>query len=80
MCPPTKTRVKIVLDLQCLQPHHLRKMISNAWAWADQKPGRKRKNPVHGEEEIRFVLHDTFEFLDEEAEQTMLEGGVEVED
>ena len=37
-------------------------------------------NPVHGEEEIRFVLQDTFEFLDEEGEQFMQEGAFESED
>ena len=30
--------------------------------------------------EIRFVLHDTFEFLDEEAELTSMEGKMEMED
>ena len=48
-------------------------MIANAWKWADQQAGRKRVNEVHGEEEIRCVLKDTFLFMDEEgdtAEQT----------
>ena len=61
-------------------PRYLRRMIANAWAWADQKPGRKRKNPIHGEEEIRFVLHDIFEFLDEEAELASMEGKIDMED
>ena len=55
-------------------------MISNAWAWSDQQAGRKRKNEVHGEEEIRIVLNDTFEFIDEEAEQLMQQGAFDMED
>ena len=55
-------------------------MIQNAWEWADQKAGRKRRNEIHGEEEIRFVLHETFEFLDEEGEQALQEGSFDIED
>ena len=55
-------------------------MIQNAWNWADQQAGRKRRNPVHGEEEIRFVLNDTFEWMEEEGEEMCQEGGIEMED
>ena len=48
--------------------------------WADQQAGRKRRNPVHGEEEIRFILNDTFEWMEEEGEGTYQEGGIEMED
>ena len=54
-------------------------MVANAWAWADAKPGRKRVNPVHGEEEIRIVLQDTFEFLEEDAEEFSQTGTLELE-
>ena len=57
-----------------------RKMIANAWAWADQAPGRKRKNPAHLEEEIRFVLHDTFEFLDEQGDEFTQDGSFDTQD
>ena len=43
-------------------------MIMNAWKWADQKAGRKRVNPVHGEEEIRIILKESFIFMDEEGD------------
>ena len=55
-------------------------MILNAWRWADQQAGRKRTNEVHGEEEIRIVLHDTFQFLSEEGERCEQSGSFEVED
>ena len=55
-------------------------MIANAWAWADQQAGRKRRNEIHGEEEIRMVLRDTFEFLDEEGESIGQEGSILMED
>ena len=55
-------------------------MITNAWAWADLKPGRKRVNEVHGEEEIRFILNDTFEFLEESGDETMQSGAWDMED
>ena len=55
-------------------------MIANAWGWADMKPGRKRRNPIHGEEEIKLILNDTFEFLDEEADSMMQQGHFDVED
>ena len=57
----------------------MRRMITNAWAWADQAPGRKRRNEVHGEEEIRFVLHDTFEFLDEQGDEMSQNGAFDME-
>ena len=55
-------------------------MITNAWAWADLKPGRKRVNEVHGEEEIRFILNDTFEFLEESGDEITQTGSWEMED
>ena len=55
-------------------------MIANAWKWADQQAGRKRVNEVHGEEEIRIVLKDTFLFMDEEGDLTEQAGSFDVED
>ena len=54
-------------------------MTGNTWAWADEKPGRKRVNPVHGEEEIRIVLQDTFEFMEEEGEEFSQTGDFQLE-
>ena len=56
-----------------------RKMINNAWMWADKQPGRTRTNLIHGEEEIRFVLRDLFEFMDEEGEAYQQEGAFDLE-
>ena len=55
-------------------------MIANAWRWADQRPGRKRVNEVHGEEEIRIVLKDTFIFMDEEGDTTDVGGSFDMKD
>lgn len=41
--------------------NYSRRMIDNAWEWAE-KHHKKRKNPVHQEEEICFVLDDEFLF------------------
>ena len=54
-------------------------MISNAWKWADEKPGRKRVSEIHGEEEICIVLKDSFAFMEEEGEEIGMEGGLEIE-
>ena len=55
-------------------------MITSAWAWADTKPGRKRVNEIHGEEEIRIILQDTFEFLEESGDETTQTGAWDMED
>eukprot|EP00439_Symbiodinium_sp_Y106_P036143 s11_g4.t1 len=55
-------------------------MIANAWKWADQHPGRKRINPIHGEEEIKIILRETFEFMEEDGEITSQTGAFEMED
>ena len=57
-----------------------RKMIANAWRWADQKPGRKRVNEVHGEEEIRVILKDSFMFMEEIGDSTEQAGSFDMED
>ena len=43
-------------------------MLDNAWEWAD-KHHRKRKNAVHGEEEIGIILDDEFLFRAESGER-----------
>ena len=55
-------------------------MIANAWKWADQQAGRKRVNEVHGEEEIRRILKDTFLFMDEEGDTAEQTGAFDVQD
>ena len=60
--------------------HVARKMIANAWKWAEQRAGRKRVNEVHGEEEVRVVLKDSFEFMEEEGDTTTQDAGLELED
>ena len=55
-------------------------MIQNAWNWADQHPSRKRVNEVHKEEEVRLILKDTFEFLEEEGESTGINGNFTMEE
>ena len=44
-----------------------RKMMDTAWDWAE-RAHKKRRNPVHGEEEICFVLDDEFLFRKENGE------------
>lgn len=53
-------------------------MIQRAWQWA-QSTGNLRTNDVHGEEEIRRVLHDTFKHKETREEEHTREGSIEVE-
>ena len=53
-------------------------MVQKAFEWAE-KNGRKRKNPVHGEEEIRIVLSETFALNNTEIEEREQSGTVEVQ-
>ena len=56
-----------------------RKMLDRAWEWA--KTNKKwRTNAVHGEEEIRIVLSDSFELENVEIEETTRTGSFEVEE
>ena len=54
-------------------------MIESAFAWASAN-GLVRVNPVHGEEEARLILSDTFEVTDETGSMIEMEGNMEVED
>lgn len=57
----------------------LRKMIDRAWAWAKQS-NNIRSNEVHGEEEVRLVLSDTFEDTRKKLEAVDRSGSILVED
>ncbi|CAE7446055.1 unnamed protein product, partial [Symbiodinium sp. KB8] len=54
-------------------------MVDNAFTWAKSK-GLLRVNPVHGEEEARLVLNESFEIVDEVGTTTELSGSFEAED
>ena len=54
-------------------------MIQSAWQWADQHAGRKRINEIHGEEEIRIILQDTFQFMEEDGDLTTQQGIIDLE-
>lgn len=53
-------------------------MIEKAFAWADAN-GAKRTNAVHGEEEIKIVLDQTFEVAKSQTESTERSGNFTVE-
>ena len=54
-------------------------MIQSAWTWAASH-GLIRRNPIHGEEEARLILTDSFEIAELTATETSMEGRVEMED
>ena len=54
-------------------------MVESAWSWGSAK-NLLRRNPVHGEEEARLVLSESFELLDEQGTSTRMEGSFEMED
>ncbi|CAK9057488.1 unnamed protein product [Durusdinium trenchii] len=58
------------------------KMIERAWAWAQTFPPgvRHRVNPVHGEEEIKIVLRETFENLSQDIEEVERCGTFTIQD
>ena len=53
-------------------------MIERAFEWAKANK-RLRTNPVHGEEEVRIVLNDTFELQDVTTEETTQSGAFTME-
>ena len=53
-------------------------MVETAWKWA-AKTGNLRKNEIHGEEEARLCLSDTFALLDEEGQEITISGLMEVD-
>ena len=56
-----------------------RSMVAAAWQWA-QPRNLIRKNEIHGEEEVRLVLNDSFQLLDETTNEMTMSGQFEVED
>ncbi|CAK8990416.1 unnamed protein product, partial [Durusdinium trenchii] len=54
-------------------------MIQKAWQWAGAH-GRKRKNEIHGEEEIQIVVDDTFDLMDTEIEEKERSGSLICQD
>lgn len=40
-------------------------MVDNAWAWAE-KHSKLRDNEIHGEQEAKLILDDTFSFKESE--------------
>ena len=58
-----------------------RKMVSKAWEWAkNHGPTKHRVNAIHGEEEIRIILSDTFEHEELGIEENTRTGTMEVEE
>ena len=53
-------------------------MVDRAWVWA-QKTGNLRRSEIHGEEEARLLLSDTFQLLDEEGQELQLSGTIDME-
>ena len=57
----------------------LRKMIDRAWAWAKSR-GRVRTNEVHGEDEIKIILHESFGVSKADIESLEQSGSFTVQD
>lgn len=53
--------------------------MTKAMQWA-QKTGNIRVNEVHGEQEIRLILNETFVHKELREEETTREGSIAVED
>ena len=53
-------------------------MIDKAFEWAKAN-NRIRSNPIHGEEEIKITLTETFELENTNSEETTRSGNFEVQ-
>ena len=53
-------------------------MIQKALDWA-RKTGNIRTNEIHGEEEIRMIISETFVHKEVKTEETNREGTIEVQ-
>ena len=53
--------------------------MDNAFEWAKSK-NFIRKNPIHGEQEAKLVLSESFEIVDETGATTELSGSIEAEE
>ena len=54
-------------------------MVDTAFKWAASH-SLIRTNPVHGEEEAKLVLNETFQLCDETGQTVEFNGTMEVED
>ena len=54
-------------------------MLEHTWNWAKEK-GHWRKNPIHGEEEVRIVLEDYFDHNNQQGSSMQQSGSFDVED
>ncbi|CAK9002404.1 unnamed protein product [Durusdinium trenchii] len=70
---------KIEVSIKKWVEKKARKMLDAAWDWAERHH-KKRKNPVHGEEEIGIVLDDEFLFRTEKGEGMSQQGDFDLED
>lgn len=66
------------LNLYTHDNTHLRSMVDKTVLWA-QKTGNIRSNEVHGEDEMRLILNETFLHKEVSQEETNREGSIEVE-
>ena len=57
----------------------MRTMIENSWKWAASR-NLLRKNGVHGEEEAKLVISETFDSRNENGELMEWSGEAECED
>ena len=57
----------------------LRSMVESSWRWAASR-NLIRKNPVHGEEEAKLVLEESFEAKNQTGEMMNMTGSAECED
>lgn len=58
-------------------------MIDRAWEWAKKQlpaGSRFRTNSVHGAEEIKVVLSDTFELENLDREETTRSGSIDLQE
>ena len=52
--------------------------METAWKWS-AKTNNLRKNEIHGEEEARILLSESFTLLDEEGHEISMSGSMEVD-
>ena len=57
----------------------IRKMITAAWLWA-ANTNNLRKSCIHGEEEAKLILTDSFEAADVTSHETSQTGAMDIEE
>ena len=55
-------------------------MADSSFVWAKSQPGCWRVNPVHGAEEARLVVHETFNMNSQEGNEMGTSSGFTAED